>query len=506
MGNQQTSSREIRLIRARLDPELVDALIEGDLRLVKKHLVEDDDINLGCLAEYAIELNQGEIFQHIISRIPDEDELRDTLVLTAYEKDLIIGEDEDFIKEFFPLIENRQKLLNLICTKADLACFKHIENELTDEDIAYVVKESASEVRGEKIIRYIQRHQLMSPDEIREIQTSNSTPAQMQKYLGMANDYAPMFKNIMNAIGVKDSDGITDNVFSMMSKVSTAMGSGEKTNLPTLDKKIKTAIRKFQKNRIRHSLRAGLHPCEILDYAYKHKHKESYKMVAAYMSDEPNYHKYYELGLRRDWFDSEDEIYKPKYVEPGLMESLAPHLKLLTNMTKDMTHDEKAISKKCRTAIFKFQKNRIRHAIRNGEDITEMANCASLISSEVFDYIMSLWPEDKDVTPMLCSICHRKNELPRLLKYFHLAHRKLDVIRKIAMAYEMVSLIECLKLCSLEEIMIFANESAKSTNTMVIKHMQEANLIPDYHKFLRINKLDPSMIIDYSALISGISK
>ena len=365
-----------------------------------------------------------------------------------------------------------------------------------------MVKENLHNARGDRILQYIQRRKLVSGTRIEQIRQENPPP--MTQVVNTMNSYMPMVKQFMGSLGIDDKSGSLEKTLSAISDMGNKYEQAEKQR-PKFTKKLKTAVRKQQKNRIRHALRDGIHPADILDYAHKYKVSDVYKFVAMYMSDEPGYTKYYELGLREGWYEPKDEEYQPKYVEPGLMETLAPALAQFKNIGK-LGHVDTNLNKKSKTAIRKCQKNRLRHMIRKGRDIFTLAQYAYMYrnDNESFEYIMTFWPEDRDASPILLLMCDKPKSNHLSMQYLHLCHDKISIARMAATSYNADLIVACLKLCSPDEINEFVHEMARNTNVFILEAMRKEKLIPDMPKLMRIHNITPEIMTSYNSVISGM--
>lgn len=506
MGNQQALTQNKRLQRAKLDHELVDGLLEGDLNKIKSHLDRDKTIDLECLADYACELGQADAFMLIMTHFPGDADV-DALFLQAYENDLISGHDDDFMKEFLPVIQHRSKMLETICEKGDLTCFKIIKDDLTEEELKGTVKLATKSARGGRIVKYIQRYELLTAADIEEAKKTSSAGNQMLTTMESMNKFVPGIKKLLSAAGYEEASNHIDKCQELFTGASLSLVPTASAPTPELDKKIKSAIRKDQKNRIRHALRDGLHPADILDYAYKHDKDDVYLMVAAYMSDEPGYDKYFELGLRKGWFEPDDETYTPKYTKPGAMAMLAPMLSQFSGMMKSVDNGPE-ISQKCKVAIRKGQNNRIRHAIREGQNVVQMVQYAKKRKRlNSLEYIMSIWPEGVDATDAFTSNIMEDDAVNQIsMKYIHLVHDKYQLAKQYCQSYDHDMAIFCIKLCSPEQIAAFPEDVIKMNNLSLIKNLADHNLIPNYPKFLRCHNLRPESMMDIVTVMKNTVK
>lgn len=513
MGNQQALTQKRRLARAQLDRELIDGLLEGDIEIVQRHLDENDDVDLDCLADYACELNQTDIFIMVMSYLP-EDANVDALFFAAYEKDLVSYHDKEFMQEFLPVVQNRGKMLETIWKKDDLGCFKLIKDDITTEEI--LLAETKCDIgRGKKIFNYIVKHNVFDSETIKKLQDNNTASGRLDNYKETIGKFAPVVKRISSSFGFKTSDehvnmmnkGI-DLVADFTSAISEIIPDKP---IATLDAKIKKAVRKQQKARIRHALRDGVDPKDILNYAHKHNKSEIYCLVAAYMSDEPEYDKHYDLGLRKGWYDPDDVTYQPKYVKPDLLDTLKPMFGALSSMMKT-SKEETKIPQKYKTAIRNFQKNRLRHIIRDDENALEnMIIYATTHSSTThvstrpsLEYLMTLWPPDKDATKILGNICCQFNMFTLndiILQYLHLPSNKKMLVQQCEISHNNDISFEIIKLCTVEERAEILQMIAKNSNLSLLKRLYDADLISDVHKFLRKNNLKVEELVDTSSIL-----
>lgn len=507
MGNQQALTQNKRLARAQLTRELVDGLIEGDLDIVRQHL-DEGDVDLECLADYACELNQSEIFMMTMTYLPDDANV-DVLFLAAYEKGLVTYHDKEFMQEFLPVVQNRQRMIQSIWTKDDLGCFKLIKDDITSDEII-LAESNCNSGEGRKILNHIVRRNVFDSETIKKLQESNTVSGRMNEFKNTVGKITPGLSQIISSLGIEGGESFGEYIttgMDMASGLSSVMDNLPKDPIVTLDKKIKMAIRKEQKNRIRHALRGGAEPKEILDYAYKYDKSEIYCLVAAYMSDEANYDKYYELGLRKGWYDSDDLTYQPKYVKPSLMETLSPMIGVFSTMVKTTTStSDTKIPQKYKTAIRKFQKNRLRHIIRDDEDALEKLIIYSTTSDSrsALEYLMTLWPPEKDATKILGNICCQFNMFTLndvILQYLHLPSDKKVLVQQCEISHNNDISLEIVKNCSEEERNEILQLIVKNNNLSLLKRIYDENLIPNAHKFLRKHGLKADQLMDTSSIL-----